>query len=708
MARTTLWFAAALSAAPSAEAGLRGSHGVRTRRAESMLDPADGAEIATMPTPSTDTEELVLNPLKEPMWYSVEYEEGKRYCRYDAHYPGQLLQASMSGLLHKTREMCCYANPGACEDYPAVDDQEDFGFETTVDPTVVTMPTPGLGDVTLGTVATTTEETTTTEPAPLVPYWYPVDLSGHRTCVHDAEYDPAYLNTHATFLFESRDGCCTAFQACQTANPTSSPTGRPEKWFPHTFEDGTHKCAKGTFYPDAFAKEPFSETFLHDTEESCCEGFPSACRDDDTYRWIPNHTGDDCAYTELPPSMILENHAWIFTSREGCCASHPCVDVGSSVPATEETTTTEAPVMITDPTELTTEMAETTTMMATTEAPKVIVVTTEAVGAPCASVYEPVCGHDGLSYGSGCDAEAFGTGIACDLDHGLDIVAGSPCLCPETGPTGVDYVTTVPATEGPETVDPREEKSEFWYPRKDEEGNRYCRYDADYPEKFVTKTLEGEHGKLFETRDDCCAFYPDACPMTPMWYPTEDEAGKKSCQFDADYDPSFLSTTATLLFDSRDGCCEAFPVACVTSAPTAMPTTGEPTARPTDFPTVAATPATAGRWLANQEGDDCVYMDLPWGMANSDLAFETKDGCCEVNSCPTTEVPVVTVAPVTTTTTTTTTVSLRWVPDEDGSDCVERRMPETYLGSDWVYETRDACCADRPCGTAPATTVGSR
>ena len=118
MARTTLWFAAALSAAPTADAGLRGSHGVRTRRAESMLDPADGAQIATMPTPSTDTEELVLNPLKEPMWYSVEYEEGKRYCRYDAHYPGQLLQASMSGLLHKTREMCCYANPGACEDHP--------------------------------------------------------------------------------------------------------------------------------------------------------------------------------------------------------------------------------------------------------------------------------------------------------------------------------------------------------------------------------------------------------------------------------------------------------------------------------------------------------------------------------------------------------------------------------------------------------------
>ena len=81
--------------------------------------------LPTAPPP----EELVSNPPKEAMWYSVEYEEGKRYCRYDAHYPSQLLKASMSGLLHGTREMCCYANLGACPDYPALDDPEDL--ETT-------------------------------------------------------------------------------------------------------------------------------------------------------------------------------------------------------------------------------------------------------------------------------------------------------------------------------------------------------------------------------------------------------------------------------------------------------------------------------------------------------------------------------------------------------------------------------------------------
>ena len=357
MIRTTFWLAAALSSAP-AEGG-RGLLRGRTRRAESsswwerLLDPADGALDAKLPT----------------------------------EVPGTV----------------------------KVEDDSDFTL-SAVDPTSVTMPTPGIIDD--GTTA-----------GRLVPRWHPVNLSGHRTCVYDADYDPAYLTTLATFLFDEREECCKAFQACQTSHPTSSPTVRPKKWFPHTFDDGRHGCAHGTFYPDEMAKAPFSATFLHDTEEACCEGFPAACRQDDIKRWIPNQVGDDCAHVELPPNLLRENHSWVFNTREECCESHPCIDVGSSSPPV-----TEAPAT-TDPTELTTESAETTTMIATTESPETTpgATTTANSGAHCEMGYDPVCGHDGLAYGSGCDAVAFGSGVACELDAGSDIVAGSPCSCPDSG-----------------------------------------------------------------------------------------------------------------------------------------------------------------------------------------------------------------------------------------------------------------------------------
>ncbi|EJK58550.1 hypothetical protein THAOC_21314 [Thalassiosira oceanica] len=40
------------------------------------------------------------------------------------------------------------------------------------------------------------------------------------------------------------------------------------------------------------------------------------------------------------------------------------------------------------------------------------------------------------------------------------------------------------------------------------------------------------------------------------------------------------------------------------------------------------TPASAGRWMANEDGTDCVYADLPWTMATSALAHVTREECC--------------------------------------------------------------------------------
>jgi len=715
MYRTTFWLAAALSSVP-AEGG-RGLRGVRTRRAETPTNPS--ADVAPA------------------MWYSVEYEAGKRYCRYDSHYPPQFLDGSAApGMLFDDRDGCCAAHPGACPDAEAtaVGGGEDLVL-SSVDPTSVTMPTPEVfGDV------TTAAATMTTTAAPPVPRWYPVDLSGHRTCVYGADYDPAFLTAHATFLFDGRDECCDAFQACQTVRPTSSPTGRPARWFPHTYEDGRHACAHGTFYPDEMAEEPFSDTFLHDTEEACCEGFPAACRHDDVWRWIPNHSGDDCAHVELPPSMLREDHSWIFRTREACCEEHPCApgekEEDKAVTTTEApATTTEEPEIITDPTELTTEAPETTTMVTTTEAPETTTTTTttEAPTTPdpdattaaaenvhCEMGYDPVCGHDGLAYGSGCDAVAFGTGIACPLDAGLDIEAGSPCACPDTGR---DYETSAPTpfpTRGAETA----AKEPMWYSVEYEAGKRYCRYDAHYPAQFLTMMSRGEDGYLFGTRDGCCAAYPGACTTTtavppttttaapgPMWYPVETKKGRK-CRYDADYDPAYLTAHATFLFETKDGCCGAFPEACRTSPPIVMPTTFAPTSRPTGFPTEQPTPATAGRWIANEDGSDCVYTDLPWNMATSGLAHETRDGCCAANSCPggdadtTTEAPITTEVPITTTTATeipvTTTAAEQppmWYPIEtDGgsTSCVrDSSYPPSYT-SGVLFETRDGCCGAFP------------
>ena len=217
-----------------------------------------------------------------------------------------------------------------------------------------------------------------------------------------------------------------------------------------------------------------------------------------------------------------------------------------------------------------------------------------------------------------------------------------------------------------------------------------------------------------------------------MWYPFKAEDGSTSCLQGADYPPTYDSA---VLFDTRARCCLAFPAACVTSAPTAMPTTAQPTAQPTNFPTVAVTPATAGRWMTNEDGSDCVYMDLPWSMANSDMAFETRDGCCAVNVCPgdatateapattteapatTTEEPATTTEAPTTTEATTTTTATTTSTEEPGlaypgcfwhfdispgqyGKCTNSDLPQEVMEAwmvqpGYMFDTADECCKNR-------------
>merc|ERR1712232_1280246 len=50
--------------------------------------------------------------------------------------------------------------------------------------------------------------------------------------------------------------------------------------------------------------------------------------------------------------------------------------------------------------------------------------------------------------------------------------------------------------------------------------------------------------------------------------------------------------------------------------------------------TETVAPSDEGRWLSNEEGTDCVFMTLPPGMLDADWLFETRDGCCAVSTCP--------------------------------------------------------------------------
>ena len=126
-------------------------------------------------------------------------------------------------------------------------------------------------------------------------------------------------------------------------------------------------------------------------------------------------------------------------------------------------------------------------------------------------------------------------------------------------------------------------------------------------------------------------------------------------------------------------------------------------------------------------------------MLEADWLFETRDGCCAVNTCPdegttttteatttqvssttTTEVSTTQVSSTTsteasttqvssTTTTEATTVSPsddgRWLFNEAGTDCVFMILPASMLDASWVFETRDGCCAVKTCPDEGTTTT---
>ena len=180
---------------------------------------------------------------------------------------------------------------------------------------------------------------------------------------------------------------------------------------------------------------------------------------------------------------------------------------------------------------------------------------------------------------------------------------------------------------------PKEEK---WYPHI-VNGEWSCAYGADYQ----TDYLKDPEFYLFDTEGECCtAFEFDHCiPREPGYYPNQDQDGVKDCIYGeppvgvpsfaereeccgtyecpaeakTGYYPTIdndgvktciYGESISLIFDTKEECCEAYPEACPTTAspskaatqdlqsPTRAPS-GSPTKRtpPSQSPTKTATEA---------------------------------------------------------------------------------------------------------------------
>ena len=99
-------------------------------------------------------------------------------------------------------------------------------------------------------------------------------------------------------------------------------------------------------------------------------------------------------------------------------------------------------------------------------------------------------------------------------------------------------------------------------------------------------------------------------------------------------------------------------------------------------------PSGEGRWLPSEDGADCVYLVLPAVMLDADFLYDTRETCCAANAC----VELVEEA---------------WLPDQDGTDCVfvefvNGGVPE----ADFLFETRGDCCAANGCVGGDAARPG--
>ena len=112
----------------------------------------------------------------------------------------------------------------------------------------------------------------------------------------------------------------------------------------------------------------------------------------------------------------------------------------------------------------------------------------------------------------------------------------------------------------------------YWYPHDDDDEERGCAMDDEYPVGFYDNDALC-HSFLFTSVDDCCLKFPDSCNVSvstdvieAMWYPevfTSSSSNIKllECIPGSDY-PSYMTlpkNADTHLFDTEDDCCIHIP-----------------------------------------------------------------------------------------------------------------------------------------------------
>jgi len=99
-----------------------------------------------------------------------------------------------------------------------------------------------------------------------------------------------------------------------------------------------------------------------------------------------------------------------------------------------------------------------------------------------------------------------------------------------------------------------------WYPTASN-GKQKCVEGNDYPWSFVAS------GWLYATEQKCCnGMNLDCSPPPKKWYPTV-VAGEKACVFGED-----VPASLALQFDSKGECCAAYPLACPSTTTTTTAT----------------------------------------------------------------------------------------------------------------------------------------
>jgi hypothetical protein len=180
---------------------------------------------------------------------------------------------------------------------------------------------------------TTDEEDEEVVPVPVagIKWWYRLDssLTGGGECLENDEYPADWITDFSHLLYDTYEECCDNHNdiSCLLTEKT-------EMWY---HDNG--KCQFGSDYPDWMGAGLNRWTYLFSTKDDCCQ--VNACHDGKDDKWWPrdNEDGDGfyCEFSSGYPVEFLEHgDTFLYDTEESCCAMF-CGDI-----IVTTTTTTEA------------------------------------------------------------------------------------------------------------------------------------------------------------------------------------------------------------------------------------------------------------------------------------------------------------------------------------------------------------------------------